>query len=248
MGYLDNSTVTVDAILTNKGRQILAAGGQLNITKFALADDEIDYDLWNPSHTLGSNYYGAVIEGMPILEASPDETQMMRYKLITLPKDVSGIPVIAVNPGTISLTTLASSQTVTPTTTNMPTANNTLGYTAILSDDTVATLEVAAGGQLGGRTRTTPAGTMSTTASGTAMATLAAQNASISATNFLDDEVNGITTAGSTITRVGMSFIVKPKETTTAKSALLTIIANETGGFKTVTINVAANYPVAEVR
>lgn len=246
MGYLDNSTVTVDAILTNKGRQILAAGGQLNITKFALADDEIDYDLWNPSHTLGSNYYGAVIEAMPIIEANPDETQMMRYKLITLPKDVSGIPVIAVNPGTISLATLASSQTVTPSTTNMPTANSSLGYTAILSDDTVATLEVAAGGQVGGGR--TPTNTMGVGAGAAAMATMAAQNTGVSATNFLDDEINGITTAGSTITRVGMSFIVTPKETTTAKSALLTIIANETGGFKTVTINVAANYPVQEVR
>ncbi len=245
MGYLDNSTVTVDAILTNKGRQVLAAGGQLNITKFALADDEINYDLWNPSHTLGSNYYGAVIEAMPIIEANPDETQMMRYKLITLPKDVSGIPVIAVNPGTISLTTLASSQIVTPSTTNMPTGNSTLGYTAILSDDTVATLEVAAGGQIGGRA--TPAGTMGINAGAAAMA---AQNAGVSATNFLDDEINGITTAGSTITRVGMSFIVRPNQsgTTTPKSALLTIIANETGGFKTVTINVATNYPVQEVR
>ena len=55
MGYLDNSTVTVDAILTNKGREILASGGKLNITKFALSDDEVDYDLWNPAHTLGTN-------------------------------------------------------------------------------------------------------------------------------------------------------------------------------------------------
>ena len=32
MGYLDNSTITVDAILTKKGRQLLSAGGNLNIT------------------------------------------------------------------------------------------------------------------------------------------------------------------------------------------------------------------------
>ena len=67
MGYLDNTTVTVDAILTNKGRQILASGGKLNIVKFALSDDEVDYDLWNPAHSLGTNYYGAVIENMPVL-------------------------------------------------------------------------------------------------------------------------------------------------------------------------------------
>ena len=34
MGYLDNSVVTVDAILTNKGRQLLAQGN-FNITQFA---------------------------------------------------------------------------------------------------------------------------------------------------------------------------------------------------------------------
>ena len=43
MGYLDNSSVTVDAILTLKGRELLAQGGNaFNITQFALADDEVD--------------------------------------------------------------------------------------------------------------------------------------------------------------------------------------------------------------
>ena len=64
MGYLDNSTVTVDAILTKKGRELLAKNNTLGITKFALSDDEIDYTLWNPKHPLGSNYYGIVIENI----------------------------------------------------------------------------------------------------------------------------------------------------------------------------------------
>ena len=43
MGVLDNTSVTVDAILTKKGREKLAKGeGQFRITKFALGDDEID--------------------------------------------------------------------------------------------------------------------------------------------------------------------------------------------------------------
>ena len=147
MGYLDNTTVTVDAILTNKGRQLLAAGGQLNIVKFALADDEVDYDLWNPAHTLGTNYYGAVIENMPILEALPDETQMMRYKLLTLPKDVIGVPVISITPTAVSFTSLTQEVTITPSTLNLQNGNTTLGYTAILSDDTVASLEVASEGE-----------------------------------------------------------------------------------------------------
>ncbi len=218
MGYLDNSTVTVDAILTNKGRQILANGGQLNITKFALADDEVDYDLWNPAHTLGTNYYGKVIEDMPILEALPDETQMMRYKLVTLPKDVIGIPVISVSPSSITFTNINESSTITPATLNLTGGNSTAGYTAILSDDTVCSIEVA------------PGGAVSPTV----------QAADANVTSFVDDEVGTVTTAGQTVTRVGTKFLIRPKSLTTPKNALLTIIGNETGGFKTVSISVTA--------
>ena len=224
MGYLDNSTVTVDAILTNKGRQLLAAGSQLNITKFALSDDEIDYDLWNPAHTLGTNYYGAVIENMPVLEALPDETQMLRYKLVTLPKDVIGIPQIDVAPTAITFTAINQEVTITPKTLNLAGGNTAMGYTAILSDDTVATLEVAVDGGITTMARTTAEGA----AAGT-----------ISVTSFIDDETTMSTTAGKTITKTGTKFILKPKsqaDLLTIRRALLTIIGNETGGFKTVSI------------
>jgi hypothetical protein len=215
MGYLDNSTVTVDAILTNKGRQILANGGQLAITKFALSDDEVDYDLWNPSHTLGSNYYGKVIEDMPILEALPDETQMMRYKLVTLPKESTSIPVVSIASTTTAFTNL--NQTVTFTPASSTGYNSTLGYTAILSDDTFGTLEVAPGFGVTG---------------------VAADSGNV--TTFIDDEV-GVTTAGKSITKVGKAFTVAVNNNlTTAKSALLTIVANETGGFKTITLTAVA--------
>jgi len=221
LGYLDNSAVTVDAILTNKGREVLASGGRLNITKFALSDDEIDYDLWNPAHTLGTNYYGAVIENMPILEALPDETQMLRYKLVTLPKDVIGIPVISVSPEAITFTSLKQSVTVTPATLNLAGGNTTMGYTVILSDDTVATLTVAPDGAVSGQ-------------GGSTMDVL-------NPTNFLDDEITTMTTAGTTVVKVGTKFVIKAKaqaNTTTIKRALLTIIGNETGGFKTIAITV----------
>jgi len=95
MGYLNNQVVEVDAILTKRGRELLSRGAQyFNITQFALADDEIDYRLWNPNHSLGSNYYGEIIEQMPILEAVPDEQQMMKSKLVTLPKTTRKVPVI----------------------------------------------------------------------------------------------------------------------------------------------------------
>ena len=95
MGFLDNTSITVDAILTKKGRELLARGdGSFNITKFALADDEVDYKLWDTAHTNGSNYYGAVIENTPILEAFTDQNQVMRYKLITLSKTTNRMPIL----------------------------------------------------------------------------------------------------------------------------------------------------------
>jgi len=82
MGYLNNTSVTVDAILTKKGRELLAKNdGSFRITQFSLSDDEIDYTLYNPNHPSGSAFYGEAIEAMPILEAFPDETQIMKYKL-----------------------------------------------------------------------------------------------------------------------------------------------------------------------
>ena len=74
MGFLDNSSITVDAILTKRGREILASGGNLNITKFALSDEEVDYTLWDVTHPNGTDSYGTVIENMSLLEATPVRT------------------------------------------------------------------------------------------------------------------------------------------------------------------------------
>ena len=83
MGYLNNSTRTLDAILTRKGREMLARGQQININKFALGDDEVDYALWDTSHQSGTDYYGAVIENLPFLEPFDDPDTIMKYKLVT---------------------------------------------------------------------------------------------------------------------------------------------------------------------
>ena len=83
MGYLNNSTRILDAILTKKGREILSSGGNFEVSKFALGDDEIDYSLWDTSHTQGTDYYGAVIENLPALEPFNDPSEIMKYKLVT---------------------------------------------------------------------------------------------------------------------------------------------------------------------
>jgi hypothetical protein len=104
MGYLNNNVVTVDAILTKKGRELLAKGASsFNITQFALADDEIDYDLWNQSHPLGDDKMGVVIENLPITEAVPDETQSMKYKLITLTEGTKSIPYLEASTSSVVL-------------------------------------------------------------------------------------------------------------------------------------------------
>jgi hypothetical protein len=145
MGFLNNNTLTVEAILTKKGRELLAAGGGLNITQFAVADDEVDYSLYAPTHPLGTAYYGSIIEGMPLLEAVPDETQVMRYKLVTLPRGTSQIPIISIGMPSITIQygQNSSGVTITPSTSQAGlavTLNSTLGYSAILFDSNAATL------------------------------------------------------------------------------------------------------------
>ncbi len=133
MGYLNNEVVTIDAILTKKGRELLAEGnGGFNITQYALADDEIDYTLYNPNHPSGSAYYGEAIENMPLLEAFPDETQIMKYKLATLPRGTSRLPILNVPPSLV-LQQLAT-QALTPTTLNYISTSEPSGYTFTVSD------------------------------------------------------------------------------------------------------------------
>jgi hypothetical protein len=149
MAYLDNSEIIVDAILTKKGREKLAAGQALSITQFALSDDEIDYALYDAAHPKGSAYYDSAIRAIPILEASPDETQNLRYKLVTLPKGTTKIPQVSVGVTEIKTNQISGRITITPTTS--PAGNTTAGYTAVLADKSAGTLVgvgLASAGQL----------------------------------------------------------------------------------------------------
>jgi hypothetical protein len=137
MGYLNNSVVTVDAILTTKGRELLAKNdGSFRITQFAFADDEIDYTLYNPNHPSGSAFYGEALQNMPLLEAFPSETQIMKYKLATLPRGTAKLPVL--NLGYVSIIlNQGSSLSITPQTLNYlgnAQAYESNGYSATISD------------------------------------------------------------------------------------------------------------------
>jgi hypothetical protein len=136
MGYLNNTVITVDAILTTKGRQLLAKNdGSFRITQFSLADDEIDYTLYNVNHPSGSAYYGEAILNMPLLEAFPDETQVMKYKLATLPRGTAKLPILDLGYTSIVIKQGAS-LAITPQTLNYFGGNTfeTAGYTATISD------------------------------------------------------------------------------------------------------------------
>lgn len=136
MGYLNNQVITLDAILTKKGRELLARNdGSFQITQFALADDEIDYTLYNPTHPSGSAYYGQAIENLPLLEAFPDETQIMKYKLITLPRGTARVPVLDLGYTSVVLKQGASLN-ITPQTLNYIGGNKfeASGYSFTISD------------------------------------------------------------------------------------------------------------------
>ena len=164
MSYLDNQTITVDAILTTKGRQLLAQNGNLNITSFALADDEIDYSLYQPNHPNGSAFYDIAIRNTPVFEPVSDETQVMKYKLVSLNQGVTSIPVISIAQDKISVpNTYTGTISISPSTN--PSYNLTLGYTAILGNKNVGVLIVDQANSINSVSSTIPtfAGDINTT-------------------------------------------------------------------------------------
>lgn len=155
MAYLNNNILTVNAVLTKKGREILAKTGGLNITAFALADDEIDYTQFNPNHPLGSAYYDIAIRNTPIMEPITDESQSMKYKLVTLNDGITSVPTISVAQSLISVDRDNTGENlISPSTT--PTYNVTLGYTAILANKNVGTLVVTETNSLNSTSATIP--------------------------------------------------------------------------------------------
>ena len=108
MGILDNDTVIVDAILTKIGRQKLAQGQPLGISKFAFGDTGVDYTLYNPNHPSGSDSYGNAITNLPMLEAVPDDNVFLRSKLYgTGERNVQNFSFITVENTSITITKIA---------------------------------------------------------------------------------------------------------------------------------------------
>tara|TARA_R110000824_G_scaffold12307_1_gene54038 strand:- start:2308 stop:3303 length:996 start_codon:yes stop_codon:yes gene_type:complete len=100
MAFLDNSgDIILDAVLTDEGRQRLARGdGSFKIARFALGDDEIDYQLYNKDDGRGSAYYDLEILQSPVLEAFTNNTSMMKSRLLTIGRsELLYLPIIKLN-------------------------------------------------------------------------------------------------------------------------------------------------------
>jgi len=150
MGYLDNSSITVDAILTKRGRELLSRNdGSFKITQFALGDDEIDYSLFNESHPNGTQYSAEAIENMPLIEAIPNGANSLNSKLITLTRGANSIPYIQTAFGTTGITVIRSGNfTISPTTYNLDAGAGTSSeeYIFTILDERLSNNFTATGG------------------------------------------------------------------------------------------------------
>jgi hypothetical protein len=188
--------------------------GSFQITQFSLADDEIDYTLYNPNHPSGSAYYGEAIENMPVIEAIPDDTQTMRYKLVTLPRGTSRLPVINVGYNSITLRQGAS-LTITPQTLNYLGATSTFeanGYIVTVSDSRL--LSSFAGT---GITTTTP---------------------NVSGLNTTSGAVLSTSQVGTSFTLTGTTINTLFGSSLTTLTTTITVIGRDSGARITVPLNV----------
>ena len=222
MGFLDNTSITVDAILTKKGRELLARGqDEFRITKFALADDEIDYNLWDTSHPNGSNYYGAVIENMPLLEAFVDENQLMRYKLTTLPKETAKLPILELPSPSLNFTGAGITQTISPNTRN----GQDSSYTFTLFNADVANLSLSGGAVAPRQRRFLPNGELEQDFGGRATTPI-----------FLNESERK-----RSISVVGKSVRVISRSLTTLTNSNLSVTGNQSGAQFTISLTVKAD-------
>jgi len=215
MAILNNATVTVDAILTTKGRELLARNdGSFQITQFSLADDEIDYTLYNPNHPSGSAFYGEAIESMPVIEAFPNESQIMRYKLVTLPRGTSRLPVINLGYSSITLKQGAS-LTITPQTLNYLGATSTFeanGYIATIADSRLLSTFQGTG--------------ITTTTTG------------ITDLNTTTGTVLSLSQIGTSFTITGTTINTLFGSTLTTLTTTITVIGRDSGARVTIPINI----------
>jgi len=130
MAFLNNSgDIIVDAVLTDIGRQQLARGLPI-VSSFALADDEINYALYNGQSPSGSAYYDIDVLQTPILEPSTLSLASLKSKLFSYAdQTLQYLPVLKLN----------QSQLVSSNLTILENDGNNLNSIVVLANDTVIT-------------------------------------------------------------------------------------------------------------
>ena len=83
MGFYNGDNTSVNAALTTLGRKELSTEGTINITKFSLGDEEIDYTLYDATHPDGTDSFGVVLENIIPLEVSPTVDGFKSYLVDT---------------------------------------------------------------------------------------------------------------------------------------------------------------------
>ena len=137
MAFLDSTTAVIDAILTLKGRELLAKNdGSFQITKFAFGDDEINYQLYEATKATNQD---ADILSLPVLEPISNENVVLLYRLISLPQGTLKIATLSVTP-TVGTVDYGDDFNITVTTDN---GNDSQGYAATSRDPDIARLSTA---------------------------------------------------------------------------------------------------------
>jgi hypothetical protein len=123
MGFLDSTTSTIilDAVLTIKGRELIARGdGTFRISKFAIADDEVDYtNIQKYGRTVGIE---KIEKNTPVFEALANGSYAQKYKCVSIS-----------NPNLIRLPTLSLTGTGLDSTTDVLSIGNVTTRTRTLS-------------------------------------------------------------------------------------------------------------------
>ena len=97
MGFLDHSTnnIIVDAVLTEKGREILATNaGAFQIVQFTLADDEVDYRIIERfGRTVGKE---KIIKNTPVFEAHTTGDIALKHPLVSQSGHLDTLPTMTI--------------------------------------------------------------------------------------------------------------------------------------------------------
>jgi len=134
MAFLDSSTAVIDAILTRKGRELLARNdGSFQITKFAFGDDEINYQLFDATKSTDQD---ADILNLPVLEPVSNENVALLHRLITLPRGSLVIANLQISPTTGSVG-YGTDLTISVSTEN---GEDSQGYAATVRDTDIGVL------------------------------------------------------------------------------------------------------------